>query len=159
MRRPSEQTWSPKLILKTSFPVRKSQILLESANSLMGSFGKGSLQKFSTNFREIFATFRRISAPFPDALKSMLANFCELSAEFPQTFCKNPFANDPISELLKEVILQSNVFWSGNFYSLIWKFNWLVLRRERLGVGRCGGGGGESLPITWKLKLHCNRIK
>ena len=50
----------------------------------MGSFGKGSLQKFSTNFRD----------------NVFLANFHEVSAEFPQTFREKPFANDPISELL-----------------------------------------------------------
>ena len=38
--------------------------------------------------------FRRISAPFPGAIKR---SFRELSAEFPQTCRKTPFANDPIS--------------------------------------------------------------
>ena len=57
----------------------------------MGSFGKGSLQP----------TFRRISAPFPDAIQCIVfVLFPRISAEFPQTFRQNPFANDPTSELL-----------------------------------------------------------
>ena len=34
----------------------------------------------------------------------VFANFRDFSAEFPQTFRKNPFANDPISELLSTKI-------------------------------------------------------
>ena len=34
------------------------------SDSLMGSFGKGSLQQSFWNFREISVTFRRLSAPF-----------------------------------------------------------------------------------------------
>ena len=53
------------------------------------------------NFPQISAkfpqTFRRISAPFPGAIKCISL---QISANFPQNFRKNPFANDPISELL-----------------------------------------------------------
>ena len=48
----------------------------------------------------------QISTPLPDAIKRIFfANFHEISAEFPQTFCKNPFANDTISELLNHAVL------------------------------------------------------
>ena len=65
----------------------------------MGSLGKGSLQKI---FRKFPRNFRKLSEPFPGAIKlislQISANFsAEFSANFPQ---KNPFANDPISELL-----------------------------------------------------------
>ena len=55
----------------------------------------------SANFSEISQTFHRISAPVADALKRFVfgADFHEVAAEFLQTFHKNPFANDPISEL------------------------------------------------------------
>ena len=53
------------------------------------------------NFCEISVTFRRISAPFPDA-KRMYS--LQISASFQQNFrklsAKKPFANDPLSELL-----------------------------------------------------------
>ena len=40
------------------------------SNSIMGSFGKRSLQRNFANFREMSAIFQRISAPFPDAIDS-----------------------------------------------------------------------------------------
>ena len=47
--------------------------------------------------------FRKLSAEFPHPfLAQYFANFREFSAEFPQTFRKNPFPNDPISELLSQ---------------------------------------------------------
>ena len=54
------------------------------SNSLMGSFGKGSLR-----FREISATFRRI------AINVFFAIFRELSANFPRTFHKTPSLTTP----------------------------------------------------------------
>ena len=42
-------------------------------------------------------TFRRISAPFLDAIKCICL---QISAKIPQNFRENPFASDPISELL-----------------------------------------------------------
>ena len=48
------------------------QKVTDSTVHLWGRSGRGHCRKFSANFRE-------------------------LSAEFPQTFRKNPFANDPIS--------------------------------------------------------------
>ena len=69
---------------------------LEVSNELMGSFGKGSLQKI---FRKCPRNFHKLSAPFPGAIKRISL---QISAEFPQTFRKNPFANDPISELLRK---------------------------------------------------------
>ena len=50
-------------------------------------------EKLPQIFAQIPQTFCRISAPFPDAIKRIFANF-------PQNFRKKPFANDPISELL-----------------------------------------------------------
>ena len=72
----------------------------------MGSYGVERL--IVENFPQISVkfpqTFRRISAPFPGAIKRISL---QISAKFPQncrklsakTFRKNPFANDPISEL------------------------------------------------------------
>ena len=79
----------------------------------MGSFGKGSLQKI---FRKISAkfpqTFRRISAPFPDAMKRISCKFPQkFSAEFPQTFRNDPFANDPIP--LSALLLRSEPPFTG----------------------------------------------
>ena len=76
----------------------------------MGSFGKGSLQK---NFPQISAEISaEFSARFPGAIKThFFANFREFSAKCPQTFRKNPFANDPISELL--IVLQPQNFQNG----------------------------------------------
>ena len=70
-------------------------------NSLMGSFGKGNLQKIFCRFPR---TFRKLSAEFPDAIKRICV---QISANFPQTFCKKPFANDPISELLNFLVYQT----------------------------------------------------
>ena len=61
-----------------------------------GVIAENSLQ-ISAKF---LRTFRIISAPFPDAIKRILCKFPRISAEFPQTFRKKPFANDPTSELL-----------------------------------------------------------
>ena len=48
--------------------------------------------------------FRKLSAEFPHPSLTQwnvfFANFRKISAEFPQTFRNDPFANDPISELL-----------------------------------------------------------
>ena len=64
------------------------------SNSLTGSFRKGSLQK---NIPQISAKFLQLSRTLPWRNKSY---FLQLSANFPQNFCKLSFANDPISELL-----------------------------------------------------------
>ena len=93
----------------------------------MGSFRKGSLQK---EFLQISAkfpqTFRRISAPFPDAIKRIF----QISAKFPQNFsklsAKKPFANDAISEVLSNsmqicsesfflavMFVEGQVIWTG----------------------------------------------
>ena len=68
------------------------------SNSLVGSFGKGSLQKMFCKFSAKFPqTFHRILALFPDAMNRVL----QISAKiFRKTLSKNPFANEPISELL-----------------------------------------------------------
>ena len=85
------------------------------SNSLMGSFGKGSLQKHFRNFRNISANFPQNFRTLSDAIKRI---FRELSAEFPQTFRENPFANDPISELLTMLFLcqQKNL---DDFFSMV----------------------------------------
>ena len=58
-----------------------------SAIHLWGRSGRGHCRKFSA-FREISATFRRISAPFPDAIKRIFCKFPRtfrrISANFPQ---------------------------------------------------------------------------
>ena len=54
------------------------------SNSLMGSFGKGHCSKISANFCE---NFRRISAPFPDAIKRI---FCNLPRNFRKLSAKTP---------------------------------------------------------------------
>ena len=62
-----------------------------SAVNLWGRSGRGHCRKFSANFREISQTFRRISAPFPGAIKlislqisaNFLQNFRKLSAKTP----------------------------------------------------------------------------
>ena len=69
-------------VQKVSETVSKESPESQINNSLMGSFGKGSLQKV---FRRFPRNFRRISAPYPGAIKH---SFRELSAEFPQTFRK-----------------------------------------------------------------------
>ena len=65
-------------------------------NSLMGSFGKGSLQKifhkFPRNFRGSPQNFRTLSC-------RNKTHFLHISANFPQNFCKNPFANNPIYKM------------------------------------------------------------
>ena len=80
------------VLLCLHFPTKPSF-----SNSLMGSFGKGSLKKMFC---------RKCSAEFPQILR----NFCthrifakchKISAEFPQTFRENTFTNDPFCELLK----------------------------------------------------------
>ena len=67
----------------------------------MGSFGKGSLQKVSRKFR---ANVRKLSADIPHSfLTQQETYFVQFSADFPQKLRKKkPFANDPISELLKK---------------------------------------------------------
>ena len=56
------------------------------------------------NFPQSPRNFRKLSAEFPHPFLTQwnvfLANFRKISAEFPQTFRNDPFANDPISELL-----------------------------------------------------------
>ena len=66
-----------------------NKIYVYVSNSLMGSFGKGSLPKIFCKFPRNFPrTFRRISAPFPDAIKRILCKFPQIfrriSANFPQ---------------------------------------------------------------------------
>ena len=52
-------------------------------------------------FAELFsANSCEISKNFPMQYNVFFADFREFSAEFLQTFCKNPFANDTITELL-----------------------------------------------------------
>ena len=69
-----------------------------SAIHLWGRSGRGHCRKISANFRKMSATFRRISAPFPDAIKRI---FCRFPRTFRGLSSKKPFANDPISELLR----------------------------------------------------------
>ena len=64
------------------------------SNSLMRSFEKGSLQK---KMQQISAKFRKLSPEFQHPFLTQSNVFFK----FPQTFRKNPFANDPISELQK----------------------------------------------------------
>ena len=67
---------------------------------VMGSFGKGSLQNFSANFRKCLQTFRIISAPFTDTRNAFVfpfvlfafANFRPISANLPQ---ENPSLTTP----------------------------------------------------------------
>ena len=47
--------------------------------------------------------FHGISALFPGATNRTFANILKFPTEFPQVFRKNPFANDPISELLADL--------------------------------------------------------
>ena len=152
------------------------------SNSLMGPFGKGviadNLPQTPANFPQ---TLRRISAPFPDAIKVFFflgggANFCQFSAEFPQTFHKNPFANDPISELLRKFSLLLGIgkwgdttyraiFLRGGKHTLecglqnqLWRpqkvgFVWSVPaskengRRAQTGLGKRIIGGGSKTVI------------
>ena len=83
--------------------------LFRSAIHLWGRSGRGHCRKVSANCC-------KISAPFPQNFRTLswrnktyfFANFREFSAEFPQTFRENPFANDPISELLIRVAQEPN---------------------------------------------------
>ena len=54
--------------------------------------------------------FTQISAKFPQTYRRISAPFKqnEFSANFPQNFRKNPFANDPIGQLLKPLSLPKN---------------------------------------------------
>ena len=75
----------PYLLCERAMFLRECQIILEMvsiiSNSLMGSFGKGSLQKSFRKFQQNFsATFRRIFTPFL-TLQSLL--FCSRSKEPP----------------------------------------------------------------------------
>ena len=76
------------------------------SNSLMGSFGKGSLQKIFRNFPR---NFRNFPQNFRTLSWRNKAYFLQISANFPQNFrklsAKNPFANDPISVLLIVICL------------------------------------------------------
>ena len=82
------------------------------SNSLMWLIGKGSLQRiihrFSAKFRKLSAEFQH----FPGAKTVLL----QISANFPQSFCKTfrkkPFANDPISELLRIVTPYLKYSWN-----------------------------------------------
>ena len=65
-----------------------------SAIHLWGRSGRGHCRKISAKFPRNFRTLSWRNKTY------FSANFRECSAEFPQTFRKNPFANDPISELL-----------------------------------------------------------
>ena len=89
------------------------------SNPLMGSFGKGSLQKNSAHFREISANFLQNFCTLSCRNKThFLRNFHNISAEFPQTFCKNPFANDPKSEVLIFIVMEypaTNSFFGTSF--------------------------------------------
>ena len=64
-------------------------------NSLLRSFGKGSLQKM---FRNFLRNFRKLSAEFPHPClmqyNVFFASLHEFSTKFPRAFRKNPFAND-----------------------------------------------------------------
>ena len=82
------------------------------SNSLVGSFGKGSLQKC---FREFLRNLRKLSVEFrtlPDARKRSFCKFPAIITEFPQNSPQNkPFAHEPISELL---IIQMETTVFGN---------------------------------------------
>ena len=58
----------------------------------MGSFGKGSLQKRFCRFPR---SFRKLSAPFPDAIKRISANFRKFSQNFPKLSAKKPSLTTP----------------------------------------------------------------
>ena len=67
----------------------------------MGSFGKGSLQKI---FRKFPRNFRKLSAEFPHPFlaqwNAFLCKFPRIFRRISANFPQNPFANDPIGELL-----------------------------------------------------------
>ena len=95
----------------------------------MGSFGKGSLQKI---FRKFPRNFRTLSWRNKT---HFCAHFREFSAEFPQTFRKNPFANDPISELLR-LIFSAVTVKGGMVRDALW-----AVAIARGGGKGCKGGG------------------
>ena len=82
--------------------------------------GKGSLQKFVWRFPCKFSQAHRIYTRFPDAIKRIFANF-------PLNFRKNPFANDPISELLVLVGETRSIFSEQNSRRSFEKFEQLSL--------------------------------
>ena len=66
------------------------------SNSLMGSLGKGLLQK---RFRKFRRNFRNFPQNFRTLSWRTKAYFLQMSAEFPQTFRKKTLRYRPISEL------------------------------------------------------------
>ena len=121
-----------------------NRIGVSPSNTLMGSFGKGSLQKIFRNFQR---NFRKLSAEFPHPCLTQCnissANFRKFSAEFPQTFRKNPFANDPISELLilKRALAQTclRAWYQVRFFGNIFGHSWGLVYGE--------GGAPGTVPL------------
>ena len=69
-------------------------------------------EKFLLISEKFPQTFRRISAPFPGAINCISL---QISAKFPQNFRKKPFANDPVSDLLKMLVAQSENIRDGKW--------------------------------------------
>ena len=103
----SERRWIRGCFSKISFPGFRASVVFavsskHSAIHLWGRSGRAHCRFFSVKFREISANFpqkpRKLSVPFPDAIKFNFSKFLRI---FRKLSRKKTFANDPISELLK----------------------------------------------------------
>ena len=143
LRRRKRTRPPPKENILDNFSGLNLAVLTDSANHFWGRSGRGHCRKISPKRNpQISAKFlQNFHTPFLKQQNGFSTNIREVSAEFPQTFRKKPFANDPTSELLTK-----ETFQVGSGYK-----NPALLSRCKSPVDHCvmGPGGGIPVQTSW----------